>query len=61
MQARCGKITASELSEIMSASGKIIDGCVSYIRAKRWERLHGYSLPVSARPVPWTSATRTSR
>ena len=48
MLARCGKITASELSEITSASGKIIDGCVSYIRAKRWERAHGYTLPVSS-------------
>ena len=51
MNARCGKITASELSEINSASGRIIDGCVSYIRAKRWERRHGYSLPVSARTM----------
>lgn len=51
MHARCGKITASELSEIMSASGRIIDGNVSYIRAKRWERIHGYAFPVSARTL----------
>lgn len=51
MDARCGRITASELSEIMSASGKIIDGCVSYIRAKRWEREHGYSIPVSSKTM----------
>ena len=48
---RCGRITASELSEIVSASGRIIDGCVSYIRAKRWEREHGYSIPVSSRTM----------
>lgn len=51
MAARCGKITASELGEITSASGKIIDGCVSYIRAKRWEREHGYALGVSAKQM----------
>ena len=49
MSQRCGRITASELSDIMSASGKIIDTCVGYIRSKRWEREHGYSLPVSSR------------
>ena len=44
-------ITASELSNIMSASGKIIDGNLSYIRAKRWERKHGFAHPVSARAM----------
>jgi hypothetical protein len=48
---RVGRITASELGDIMSASGKIIDGNVTYIRCKRWERLHGYALPVSARAM----------
>lgn len=51
MKNRVGRITASELGEITSASGKIIDGCVSYIRGKRWERRHGYTLPVSARTM----------
>ena len=51
MKARCGRITASELGDLMSASGKIIDGCVSYIRSKRWERQHGYALGVSARTM----------
>ena len=51
MKQRCGRITASELNEISSASGRIIDGNVSYIRAKRWEREHGYTLPVSARTM----------
>ena len=51
MKARCGKITASELGDVMSASGKIIDGCVTYIRSKRWERQHGYALGVSARTM----------
>lgn len=48
---RLGMITASELGQITSASGKIIDGNLSYIRAKRWERKHGFSHPVSARAM----------
>ena len=48
---RVGRITASELGDIMSASGKIIDGNVTYIRCKRWERRHGYALSVSARTM----------
>lgn len=48
LQKRLGMITASELGQITSASGKIIDGNLSYIRAKRWERKHGFTHPVSA-------------
>lgn len=48
---RLGRITASELNEIMSASGKYIDGNVDYIRHKRWERRHGYRLPVNGRAL----------
>lgn len=48
---RLGMITASELGNITSASGKIIDTNLSYIRAKRWERKHGFSHPVSARAM----------
>lgn len=44
-------ITASELGNISSASGKIIDGNLSYIRAKRWERKRGFSHPVTARAM----------
>jgi len=44
-------ITASELGQLTSASGKIIDGNLSYIRAKRWERKHGFSHPISARAL----------
>lgn len=51
LQKRLGMITASELGQITSASGKIIDGNLSYIRAKRWERAHGFSHPVSARAM----------
>ena len=51
LKARCGVITASELSSITSASGKIIDGNLTYIRSKRWERKHGFSHPVSSRPM----------
>lgn len=48
---RLGMITASELGLLSSASGKITDGNLSYIRAKRWERKHGFSHPVSARAM----------
>ncbi len=48
---RLGKITASELGSITSASGKIIDGCLDYIRSKRFERTHGFALPVSSRAM----------
>lgn len=48
---RVGRITASELGDITSASGKIIDGCITYIRSKRWERTRGYTLPVSAKTM----------
>ena len=41
---RLGRITASELGDLFSASGKIIEG-----RDKRFERLHGFSYPVSAK------------
>lgn len=51
LQKRLGMITASELGQITSASGKIIDGNLSYIRAKRWERKHGFSHPVTARAM----------
>lgn len=51
LRKRLGMITASELGQIVSASGKIIDGNLSYIRAKRWERKHGFSHPVSARAM----------
>ena len=51
LQKRLGKITASELSSITSASGKIIDGNIDYIRAKRFERRHGFALPVSSRAM----------
>lgn len=51
LKRRIGMITASELGQITSASGKIIDGNLSYIRAKRWERKHGFSHPVSARAM----------
>lgn len=51
LKKRLGMITASELGQITSASGKIIDGNLSYIRSKRWERRHGFSHPVSSRPM----------
>ena len=51
LKKRLGMITASELGNITSASGKIIDGNLSYIRQKRWERKHGFSHPVTARAM----------
>ena len=51
MLMRLGMITASELSSITSASGKIIDGTLSYIRSKRWEREHGFSHSASSRTM----------
>ena len=54
--ARCGYITASMLSDITSKSGKIIDGNISAIRSKRFERKHGYPLSVSSRPMEIGSA-----
>lgn len=51
LQKRLGMITASELGNITSASGKIIDGNIDYIRSKRFERNHGFSLPVSSRAM----------
>lgn len=46
---RLGRITASELGDIFSASGKIIDGNIDYVRHKRFERLHKFTYPVSAK------------
>ena len=57
LQKRLGMITASELGNITSASGKIIDGVVSYIRRKRFERARGYALPVSSRAMEIGSQT----
>lgn len=51
LRKRLGMITASELGNITSASGRIIDGNVSYIRSKRWERKRGFSHPVFARAM----------
>ena len=51
LRKRLGMITASELGNITSASGKIIDGNISYIRAKRFERRHGFTHPVSSRAM----------
>lgn len=51
LQKRLGMITASELGNITSASGKIIDTNLSYLRSKRWERKHGFSHPVTSRPM----------
>lgn len=51
LQRRCGYISASMLSDIVSKSGKITLGVQSAIRSKRFERKRGYSLPVSSREM----------
>ena len=51
LKRRLGMITASELGQITSASGRIIDGNVAYIRQKRFERNRGYAIPVSSRAM----------
>lgn len=51
LKRRCGYISASNLSEVVSVSGKITEGNIDYIRAKRWERCHGYALPLVASPM----------
>lgn len=51
LKQRCGFISASMLSEITSKSGKIIDGNLSAIRKKRFERKFGFNLPVTSRAM----------
>ena len=34
------RITARELWEVVSASGKVVDGSLSYVLAKWFERVH---------------------
>jgi len=51
MQKRLGMITASELGDITSGKGGIIETNLSYIRKKRWERNHGFAHSISARPM----------
>lgn len=51
MSSRLGRITASELGDIVSASGKIIDGNIDYIRKKRFERNHGFRYPISGKAL----------
>lgn len=48
MQRRCGYLSASMIGDIISASGKIIDGNISAIRKKRFERRFGYSIPFTS-------------
>ena len=51
LKKRLGLITASELGDITSAKGGLIETNLSYIRKKRWERRHGFAHPISARPM----------
>ena len=51
LKKRCGYISASNVGELCSASGKVTEGNLDYIREKRWERRHGFSLPFTAHPM----------
>lgn len=51
LKERCGYLSASMIKDIVAKSGKITLGVQSAIRSKRFEREHGYSLPVSSRPM----------
>lgn len=48
---RMGFISASELHNLFSASGKFIDGMADYCRHKRFERKHGYVIPFTSRAI----------
>ena len=48
---RLGFITASELKNLYSASGKMTDTVVEYLRHKRFERKHGYVIPFTSRAI----------
>lgn len=50
-QKRLGKISASELDQLVSASGKVIDTNIAYVRRKRFERVHGFSYPSFGRAL----------
>ena len=43
---RLGRITASELGDVVSLSGKITEANIDYIRHKRFERRHRFVYPV---------------
>lgn len=47
LRRRLGMITASELGQITSGKGGIIETNLSYIRAKRWERKRGFAHSIS--------------
>lgn len=47
LQKRLGYISASELNDIVSKSGKITKENATYIRRKRFQRKHGFSYPVN--------------
>jgi hypothetical protein len=48
---RLGCISASELNNLFSKSGKLTKEMMSYVRAKRFHRKHHFELPVSGRAL----------
>lgn len=48
---RVGLITASELPDVVSASGKVTNENITYVRKKRFERKRGFSLPIFGRAL----------
>lgn len=47
LKRRLGYISASELKNLCSKSGKVTKENISYIRRKRFQRKHGFTYPVS--------------
>lgn len=47
LKRRLGYISASELNNLCSKSGKVTKENISYIRRKRFQRKHGFTYPVS--------------
>lgn len=48
---RLGCISASELNDLFSLSGKVTEGNLDYVRKKRFHRKHHFELPVSAKTL----------
>lgn len=48
---RLGCISASELNDLFSRSGKVTEGNMDYIRKKRFHRKHKFELPVCGRAL----------
>ena len=48
---RLGCISASELNDLFSRSGKVTEANMDYVRKKRFHRKHKFELPVTGRAL----------